>query len=119
MQPAVADVNRVIAIFRKYNFASFSPSPQLGTAVAWQSFMREFSFGQEFQHHDIGPQLQLDYPVIVSIRANLWDSLTAMISDSTAPFTLYPRIEKDANTGERTYNEFWTGNRWHAMQVQS
>ena len=42
-----------------------------------------------------------------------------MISDSTAPFTLYPRIEKDLDTGERTYNEFWTGNRWHAMQVQS
>ena len=64
MQPAVADVNQVIAIFRKYNFASFSPSPQLRTAVAWQSFMRKFSFGQEFQHHDIGPQLQLDYPVL-------------------------------------------------------
>ena len=62
VQPAVADVNRVIAIFRKYNFASFSPSPKLRTAAAWQSFMREFSFGHEFQHLDIGPQLQLDYP---------------------------------------------------------
>ena len=56
--------------------------------------MRAHSTGLEFEHIDISHQLHNDQPVIVSVRKNLWQSLTDMISSSNQKFTLFPRYRE-------------------------
>ena len=77
--------------------------------------MSQHSTGTEFEHTDIGPDLQVSEPVVVSVHKNLWQSLTDMISSSDEQFTLFPKAQKDSTTGERMYNEASGGDRSHTL----
>lgn len=81
--------------------------------------MSQHSTGIEFEHIDIRPDLQVNEPVVVSVRKNFWQSLTDIISNSDEQFTLFPKAQKDSTTGERVYNEASGGDRWLQMQVAS
>ncbi len=71
----------------------------------------------EFAHIDVGPDLQVNEPVVVSVRKNLWQSMTDMISNGDEPFTLFRKAQKDLTTSARLYNEASGGDRWLQLQV--
>lgn len=108
---------RWLNLFKKYDYASYSPTVHYRTPAAWQTAMREYSVGSESKHIDIGPDLHVDEPVIVSVCKNLFQSLTDMISSCEEPFTSFPKAQTDPDTGERVYNELCAGDRWLQLQV--
>jgi hypothetical protein len=79
--------------------------------------MSQYSTGSEFAHIDIGPDLQVNEPVVVSVRKNLWQSMTDMISNNDEPFTLFRKAQKDLTTSAMLYNEASGSDRWLQLQV--
>ncbi len=79
--------------------------------------MSQCSTDSEFAHIDIGPDLQVNEPVVISVRKNLWQSMTDMISNIHEPFTLFCKAQKDLTTSARLYNEASGSDRWLQLQV--
>ena len=107
---AGAEVTQFIHLFRKYKSESYRPAPQLQTFAAWQEYLSNGPCaGSNFEHHDIAPEFDLQQPLFVSIRKDLFQGLLDMISNGTEQPVLFPSEIRDPLTKERMYSEQYTG----------
>ena len=113
---AEAEVTQFIHLFHKYNAESCSPAPHLQTFAAWQEHLSSSPCaGSNFEHHDLAPHFQLQHPLFVSIRKDVFQGLLNMISNGAQEPV--PSEIRDPETNERMYSEQYTGDNWLRLQV--
>ena len=116
---AGAQITQFLNIFRKWEYASYFPSPDLRSFAAWQEHMCSgVIVGNNFEHTDIGPAVGLQQPLYVSVRKDLFWGLLDIISTGTEQPILFPIELRDQTTQERIYREQHTGDAWLQLQAR-
>ena len=115
---AGAEVTQFIHLFHKYKAESYRPAPHLQTFAAWQEYLSSSPCaGSNFEHHDLAPHFQLQHPLFVSIRKDVFQGLLNMISNGAQEPVLFPSEIRDPETNERMYSEQYPGDNWLRLQV--